>query len=263
MKTLEAVKKQSETIDSIQKNYEKQQQIREERLEKILFEYHKPERQQDKYKGRQHSVQKLICVATWIAAIGAWVYAGIATKQWQTAKDTLLIQNRPWLSISQLKLTDETVHANATSFEKSWDFDIAFSNSGNSPARRIVMSAEGIQETTLYIDNVRDWRKLRNCADIKEQSLNNRGQSTTIVFPKMADVPTEPQSVSIDNTINRVQRAPDIVACVAYQGAGGEIHRTQILYKPIMSKEAIPVPDVPKYHYFPVIRYEISDTDAD
>jgi hypothetical protein len=199
------------------------------------------------------------------------VLAGNAEKQAKAAKDANAIalnvahsQTRPWLTISTLKITKETVDANATNFQKTWNFDISLANYGNSPARRIVITMEPIQETTQYIAKVGDksWKDTRGCAEIENSSMKDYAQSTLIVFPQQIGVPAEPQGVHIDNTINRVERTPMIVACIAYQGAGTDIHHTKLLYKPVRSPESVPVTNFPKRRYFQVIRYEISDTDA-
>ena len=180
-----------------------------------------------------------------------------------TAETSLSIQTRPWVDISEFKLMSEKVDANATNFGKTWEFGVSLANYGNSPARRILVSMEAIQETTQYVDNSeKSWKDIRNCVNMESESRAPNGQSTT-VFPHQSDIPVPPQSVNISNTINRVDRTPEIVVCIVYLGIGTDIHHTKLLYKPITSSESVPVPNFPKRHYFPVIRYEISDTEAD
>jgi hypothetical protein len=176
------------------------------------------------------------------------------------------VQTRPWVGISEFKLTKQTVDANATNFGKTWELVASLANYGNSPARRILISMEAIQETTQYVDKVgeKTWKDVRSCVDMESDSLAPpKGLSTMIIFPQQSGIPADPQDVSIGNTINRVERTPEIVVCIVYLGTGNDIHHTKLLYKPIRSPESVPVPNFPSRRYFPVIRYEISDTEAD
>jgi hypothetical protein len=127
----EALEKTHYAIDNIQKNEEHQHRLQDRRLKQILYLYQESERNQAINTNRANEVQKGIRKATYLnatftllAVIAATVYACFTHGQWQTAKQALEAQTRPWIDIDS-HFPDP----------KSLDgFYVTLTNYGNSPA---------------------------------------------------------------------------------------------------------------------------------
>jgi hypothetical protein len=98
-KSVEAIKQYSDSINTIYKNSGKNRQIHNEWLKKIATAHEKSEGDKRKSEHRTNSIQNSIRYATWTAAIGAIIYAGIALRQWNDAQSNFKMDQRAWLHV--------------------------------------------------------------------------------------------------------------------------------------------------------------------
>jgi hypothetical protein len=139
LKTVQRNQEQSAAaIRSVRECYDSQNRIWEQRFE------HLQPKENSKRDDRDYRVQNSIRWAAWLAFLAATVYGYVSYRQWNTAKETLQVQTRPWVGgdgESRLTVNDVTVDkANNEIVDTKAEFNIK--NYGQSPALRVAFSSQ-------------------------------------------------------------------------------------------------------------------------
>jgi hypothetical protein len=167
----------------------------------------------------------LTFIAALAAAAAATWYACITNGQWQTAKDSLEAQTRPWIEIVQppeLQVVEENRLDNG-SWEKAkvTGITVQFRNDGHSTA---ILGTPQFSLTDIHFRLNRQALEGDGACKqgLKDVADNLRG-ITTAVFPG-AETPPQKYDVGPSAIIG------DMVGCVVYRN-GATIYRTQYVWR--------------------------------
>ena len=97
----ERLQQQTTSIHAAQESQNENYEVRQKWDEERLSENQIAKGDQTRRDERNYSVQNSIRWATWIAAIGAWIYGGIAFVQWYDANRNFAIEERAWVTVHE------------------------------------------------------------------------------------------------------------------------------------------------------------------
>jgi hypothetical protein len=245
LQTLHQSNKQiAEAIHAAQERRKKQNEIWEEHLENVLTKYDKAESNRASNDGRHYDVQKSIRNATWCAVFAASVYGYISYRQWDTAKETLEAETRPWVSPVEGSIRNITtlVAGDSTEYNmESVSFNLELRNYGISPATIGRVQFKLVAMPNFLQENIRtNWAAVCNAA---EKELTDPAKSLETIFPGkdgvidwLAVAMNHPSNEK--STVTPESRAWNaVVACTAYPGPTGIIHHTKFAYRVVYSDQ--------------------------
>jgi hypothetical protein len=240
-KLTESLQDQKNSVSAIQKNNDKHQQVCEKQIENFFSLYKKSESDKEISSNRQTSIQNSIRWATWLAAFGAIIYAGITYGQWNTAKEIYEAQTRPWVGITGVKLVDQQPDI--------WSFNVALQNYGNSPAINVYVWPDS---RTGGVGYLKEWGKVAEglCKDA-DTAIGDSRALTKIIFPKQEFID---EGGPHSGRVNRSTRNW-LTVCVTYEGSSGEKYRTLSLFEPIPQS-------TPENGFIPTDHFKITEARA-
>jgi hypothetical protein len=270
IKLHETYQQQSASANSIQERNYQYQTIQDKRFKEILAAYKKSERYKAIGEKRQHAIQRCICYATWLAAtatllafIAASVYAGITFRQWQTAKDSLEAQTRPWIAISKDPAEPNVLDINQAG---RIAFTIVLRNHGASAGllannQRSILVDAGKANSSLF-----DNRKVCQQSDEELAFRTKVHGFVSSIFPNEDTTFSGEKGVHIqsaDAIGDPTEREPPpkitdynyLLTCISYISQTGAIHHTRAIYAvsiKLMENTFPPPPQRPgPYDYVP------------
>ncbi|MBI3478255.1 MAG: hypothetical protein HY010_21200 [Acidobacteria bacterium] len=221
-----SIENQTEAIDQCKKaaNEGKQNQLPIPLPVKAELQIPEAEQaEKRKQHNDSHTVQIWLTVGTWLTFIAAAVYAGIAAKQWSTAKDQLEATSRPWIEMV----------GNFPNPKSMEGFDVILTNHGNSPA--IVAGWPHFTLGDLLKKEPRMWTVNggKDVCDYVERMPGVEGPEGWTRFP-IPIFPKAPKEIIAQVGQGFPHSSPVLYdylsGCVIYKGPTGKVYKTRIIY---------------------------------